>query len=171
MSVGGVNRKVILSDWQSFEIENIFEVSRGKRHIEKDRRKGDIPYYSASSVNNGITDFISNPLFISENKLLITTFCDCYFAQGVFTASDEISILNNENLNQYNGKFISHIVMTNKSKYAFGRKAFTDRVKKQKILLPTKNNMIDWQGMEDFIKQKELEKLVKVLEYYNNFRV
>ena len=125
-------------EWREFRIGDIFVVSRGKRLIEKDRKKGEIPYYSASSVNNGVTDYISNPLFTAENKLLVTTFCDCYFADRIFTASDEITILDNEKLNKYSGKFISTIVMSNKNKYAFGRKAFTDRIREQKILLPVK---------------------------------
>ena len=136
------NLKLTDREWREFRIGDIFVVSRGKRLIEKDRKKGEIPYYSASSVNNGVTDYISNPLFTAENKLLVTTFCDCYFADRIFTASDEITILDNEKLNKYSGKFISTIVMSNKNKYAFGRKAFTDRIREQKILLPVKMTSI-----------------------------
>lgn len=136
------NLKLTDREWREFRIGDIFVVSRGKRLIEKDRKKGEIPYYSASSVNNGVTDYISNPLFTAENKLLVTTFCDCYFADRIFTASDEITILDNEKLNKYSGKFISTIVMSNKNKYAFGRKAFTDRIREQKILLPAKMTSI-----------------------------
>ena len=136
------NLKLTDREWREFRIGDIFVVSRGKRLIEKDRKKGEIPYYSASSVNNGVTDYISNPLFTAENKLFVTTFCDCYFADRIFTASDEITILDNEKLNKYSGKFISTIVMSNKNKYAFGRKAFTDRIREQKILLPVKMTSI-----------------------------
>ena len=170
------NLKLTDREWREFRIGDIFVVSRGKRLIEKDRKKGEIPYYSASSVNNGVTDYISNPLFTAENKLLVTTFCDCYFADRIFTASDEITILDNEKLNKYSGKFISTIVMSNKNKYAFGRKAFTDRIREQKILLPAKMTSIspppppqpDWQFMERYIKQKEQKKIQELMEQLSN---
>lgn len=168
------NLKLTDREWREFRIGDIFVVSRGKRLIEKDRKKGEIPYYSASSVNNGVTDYISNPLFTAENKLLVTTFCDCYFADRIFTASDEITILDNEKLNKYSGKFISTIVMSNKNKYAFGRKAFTDRIREQKILLPVKMTSIstppqpDWQFMERYIKQKEQQKIQELMEQLSN---
>ena len=58
------NLKLTDREWREFRIGDIFVVSRGKRLIEKDRKKGEIPYYSASSVNNGVTDYISNPLLL-----------------------------------------------------------------------------------------------------------
>lgn len=162
------NLKLTDREWREFRIGDIFVVSRGKRLIEKDRKKGEIPYYSASSVNNGVTDYISNPLFTAENKLLVTTFCDCYFADRIFTASDEITILDNEKLNKYSGKFISTIVMSNKNKYAFGRKAFTDRIREQKILLPVKMTSIStpppqigslWSGISSKKNNKKYKSL------------
>ena len=34
-------------EWGEFKIGNIFEIARGKRHIEKKRKKWSIQYYSA----------------------------------------------------------------------------------------------------------------------------
>lgn len=154
-------------EWRSFKIGDIFETTRGKRHIEKNRNKGNIPYYSASSVNNGITDFISNPLFTMKNKILVTTFCDAFYAANTFTASDEMTILDNKHLNKYNGLFISNSIMSNKSKYAFGRKAFTERVREQIIILPIDlKGYLNWQFMEDYIKQEQKQQAQKVIAYY-----
>lgn len=154
-------------EWGEFKIGNIFEIARGKRHIEKNRKKGSIPYYSASSVNNGVTDFISNPLFVMGNKIIVTTFCDAFYAGNTFTASDEITILDNKYVNKHNGLFISNSIMSNKSKYAFGRKAFTERIKEQIIMLPIDSQgQPNWQFMEDYIKQEQKQQAQKIIDYY-----
>ena len=153
-------------EWGEFEIGAIFKVSRGKRFIEKDRKKGDFPYYSASSLNNGLTDFIKTPLFIERNSLIVTTFGDSYFVKGNFTASDVVSILKSKFLNEYSGKFIAQMITHNREKFAFGYQAFTERIKRQKILLPiTPQGEPDYVFMEDFMRQKEQEKLEKYKSY------
>ena len=156
-------------EWRSFRIKDVFEVKRGKRHIEKNREIGEIPYYSASSLNNGVTDFISNPLFIDRNKLLVSTFCDAFFAPKEFTASDEMTILGNEYMNERSALFISRCIKSNSTKYAFGRKAFSERIKEQIILLPIdSDDSPNWKFMEDYIKQEMKKQSHKVINYYEN---
>ncbi len=65
--------------WADFTLSQVFPfIMRGKRLIERNRKKGNIPYYSASKENNGLTDIIENPLFIEKDKLIISTFCNCF---------------------------------------------------------------------------------------------
>lgn len=156
-------------EWGRFRIKDVFEVKRGKRHIEKNRKIGEIPYYSASSSNNGVTDFISNPLFIDRNKLLVSTFCDAFFAPKEFTASDEMTMLGNEYMNERSALFISRCIKSNSTKYAFGRKAFSERIKEQIILLPIDSDgSPNWQFMEDYIKKEMKAQSQKVIAYYEN---
>jgi hypothetical protein len=152
--------------WGEFVIENIFHVHRGKRLIKNDRKPGRIPYYSATCNNNGVTDFISNPLFVEENKILVTTFGDAFFAEGEFTASDEITILHNDELNKYNSLFVCAKIRDNNEKFKFGYKCFSSRIKRQTILLPLdENNDPDWDFMEAYMKQLEYKKISKYLDY------
>ncbi len=161
------------SNWKKFVIGRLFKVSRGKRLVEEDREKGNVFYFSASQANNGLTDKISNPLFMEKDSLIYTTFGDCFYVEGEFTASDEISILKNENLNKYTGLFIATVINKNKYKYAFGRKAFQNKFLNEIINLPVKikkdgSTLIesqrkysvegyipDWEYMENFIKEIE----------------
>lgn len=150
------NRELDDVEWGEFVMGELFTLDRGKRLIKTDRLSGDIPYYSASGERNGLTDFISNPLFVDSDKILVSTFCDAYFVEGEFTASDEMTILSHERLNKYIGLFISMAIRDNKSKYAFGWKAFTNRISSQKILLPVDSNgNPDWDFMEQYMKRIE----------------
>lgn len=156
--------------WSEFTLNKIFPfIMRGKRLIARDRIKGNIPYYSASKENNGLTDMIKNPLFIEKNKLIISTFCNCFFVEGEFTASDEITIFGNDKLNKYNGLFISYIVKSNAIKYAFGFKAFSERLARQIINLPIDSKgEPHWDFMENFMRKIEYKKLNIYLDYIKN---
>lgn len=147
-------------EWGQFLIEDLFTILRGKRFIKNDREKGEIPYYSSSETNNGLTDFISNPLFVEKDKIIVTTFGDSFFVEGKFTASDEITILGNENINKYNGLFVCEMIKNNAKKFRFGYKAFSGRLKRQTILLPLNNKL---QQMHGSRYQSEMLKLLQFL--------
>ena len=151
-------KRVNTTHWREFKYEQIFDsITRGRRLVESDRISGDLAYYSASKKNNALTDSIANPLFIEKNSIIYTTFGDCFYVDGEFTASDEISIFKHPKLNLYNGLFLATIIKKNKNKYTFGRKAFNNKYSKNYILIPAKKNINgdyepDWQFMEDYIK-------------------
>ncbi|WP_158656989.1 restriction endonuclease subunit S [Helicobacter aurati] len=165
-----MNKNLESMRWGEFVVGEIFDFAmRGKRLIERDRVKGNIPYYSASKESNGLTDMIANPLFIAKNKLIISTFCDCYYVEGEFTASDEITIFGNDKLNKHNGLFIARIVKSNASKYAFGYKAFSERLMKQIIMLPIDSKgEPNYKFMESFMRKLEQKHLQKILAYYTH---
>ena len=167
-----MNRDLKLNSvkWAEFTLNKVFPfIMRGKRLIERDRIKGNIPYYSASKENNGLTDMIENPLFIEKDKLIISTFCNCFFVEGEFTASDEITIFGNDKLNKYNGLFISYIVKSNAIKYAFGFKAFSERLARQIVNLPIDSKgQPYWEFMENYMKQIEEKQKQKAIKYYTD---
>lgn len=153
--------KLNIKQWKEFRINELFKIIRGKRLVEIDRTSGEIPYYSASDFDNGLTDKIGNPLFIEKDALIYTTFGKCYYVEDKFTASDEISILKNENLNIYNGLFIATIITQNKYKYTFGRKAFENRFSENLIKLPINaKGGIDFQFMENYIRSLSYSKFL-----------
>lgn len=155
--------------WKEFNIYYIFNYLRGKRQVEKSRVIGNIPYYSASQLNNGLTDFISNPTFtIHTNAIIYSTFGDAHYVEKTFSTSDEITILINMKLTQYNSLFICRAINQNKTKYSFGRKAFSNKIGKDKILLPIecdKKENIDWQYMEQYTKSITDKKIDKYIKY------
>lgn len=151
-----MNIKLSERKWKKIPIggnKGLFEIVRGKRFVKEDHIVGDVPYYSASNSNNGLTDLVGNPLFIERDSLIYTTFGDCYYVNGEFTASDEISILKNQNMNKYSALFLATIIGANKWKYKFGRKAFQNKFINEEIEVPVnEKEEIDWDFMEKYIK-------------------
>lgn len=162
--------KINTSKWKEFVIGDLFTVTRGVRQKAADRLSGEIPYYSASEFNNGMTDSISNPSFIEKDAIICTTFGNAFYVEGEFTASDEITILKHPKMNKYSGLFIATIIKKNKHKYSFAIKAFSTRIKKDVISLPVDDNdEPHWFKMEmvtkDFkVKLIDRLKLMKNLE-------
>lgn len=155
--------------WKTFRLYDVFNHSRGKRQVEKSRIDGSIPYYSATQSNNGLTDFISNPGFtVNTNAIIYSTFGDAYYVESGFSASDEITVLTNPNLNKYIGLFICRLIQQNKSRYSFGRKAFSNKIGKDKIMLPVTiedESKPDWDFMESYSKERYEEKETTYQEY------
>jgi hypothetical protein len=145
-----------MSDWKEFSFidKKLWtKITHGKRLIESDRINGEIPYYSASEYNNSMTDSINNPLFTEQNCIVYSTFGTAFWAEGEFTASDEVYAFYNSKLNKYNALFITTIMRQNQYKFKFGRKAFSNKFENEIIMLPVdKNNEPDWQYMENYIK-------------------
>lgn len=162
LAVEGVDR-----EWRDFKISEIFkEYKRGMRQIEENRKKGKTPYYSASDSNNGMTDCISNPKFICEKQCICcSTFGDAYYVKGNFTSSDETTLLFNKNINEYNGLVLARIISNNKTKYGYGRKAFTQKILNDRIMLPIKEKEIDWNYMTAVGKELEKRKYEEYLKF------
>ena len=156
---------------KEFKITEVFtEIQRWKRQKSEDRRPWNLAYYSASMNSNWLTDFISNPSFIIKNPSIVySTFWDAYYVPGNFSTSDEMTILGYDGLNKYNAFFMVQALKQNKIKYSFWRKAFSNKILKDKILLPVDSYWKpDYKFMEDFIKEREKNKREKYRKYVEN---
>ena len=179
ISLGKVNDNNILSDWREFFIggkEGIFDIKATQSGIDKNKLNsdiGNIPYITRSEVDNGINLFVSdkqNEKYKKDKSNVITIGLDTqtiFYQQNAFYTGQNIQILSNDNLNRYIAMFIIPLLKTQMKKFSWGGNGATlGRLNRTKILLPTKNNQIDWKGMEQYIREKELEKIIELLKYY-----
>lgn len=144
------------NEWQEFKMIDIFEqIIRGKRlkseDREHDKNKKQTLYFSASEIDNGLTDSISNPLFVEKNALIYTTFGDCFYVEEEFSASDEINIFKHSQMDKYSALFIATIISQNKYRYRFGRKAFFNKFENEIIKLPAKQENGKFEPDFDFM--------------------
>lgn len=154
------------TNWGEFELKDVFNFEKGERLIEMDKILGDIPFVTASSYNNGITSFISFDGSRSEhkklfkNKITIDVFGNVFLSPGRadnYFSSDNVytlSLKSKKNLSIYTELFLVSIFRKLQEKYSFGRKITLQRLEKESIKLPVKQNSKepDWQFMEDYIK-------------------
>lgn len=154
--------------WKEFELHSIFDILSGVRLTSSDMKKGTIPFIGATDKNNGITNWISdknnstdkNVLGVNYNGSVGEVFYHFYEA----TFSDDVKRLKLKNTHHRNAMiylFIKTLILQQKTKYQYGYKFNSNRMKKQKILLPvTAKGTPAWQFMEEYIKSMSNKNLI-----------
>ena len=154
--------KINKNNWQEFEFDDIFTISRGKRLVKIDQVGGEIAYISSSKQNNGVDNYILPPDFmiIYQNALTLSNSGSvgyCFYHPYKFVASDHCTVINikdeNIKLDNYISLFLKPIIESMKGKYNFAREINNERLRKEKILLPVKDDKsLDWGFMKNYIK-------------------
>ena len=122
--------KIDTSDWKEFTIEELFETSRPQKRSKSKYEKGDVPFVASGNYNNGVDVFLkpeSGEELDKGNCITVSPVDGSSFYQecdflGRGGGGSSIIILRNENLNKYNGYFISTIIRKVCSKYGYSSK-------------------------------------------------
>ncbi len=151
-------------EWREVRLSDLFTIKKGERLIKSDRKNGDVPLITASSINNGITSFIDFETFKSkkkyfENKITIDMFCNVFYQNFKYFSDDNVHTLIFKNKkfdiyyeNEYINIFLQTIIKQLFYKYGYGRQVRLKRLEEEIIKLPYKKNIPDWEFMENFIK-------------------
>ncbi len=159
--------------WDEFEIGKIFNVSGTiTTHPSKLLKGGITPRITCAATNNGFDNLYKNKPTEKGGVITIdsATVGFVSFQPYSFIATDhveKISLKNNTVINKYLGEFIVRVITSATfSKYGYGYKFSQNRIKKQKILLPVNSKgEPDYVFMEQFMRQKEQEKIDKFQNY------
>lgn len=155
--------------WDSFFIEAIGEIKSGKDITKKSMVPGDIPYVSATSLNNGVSAYISNTndtlekdcISINRNGSVGYAFYHPYTA---LFSNDCRKLVTG--LDKYTNLFIVNQIKAQKDKYNYGYKMGTNRILRQKIFLPVNSNgEPDYDYMKQYMINTEISMLKKYLKY------
>lgn len=157
-------------EWKEFSINEVAYIFSGKDIYEAERVKGDTPYISSTSQNNGIGYFVDNKnqtlqkncLSVNRNGSVGYSFFHPYLA----LFSNDCRKLKLKHNAEYIGFFIANQIALQKEKYNYGYKMGTARLKRQKIILPVnETNEPDYEYMEQYIKNIEYKKIKQYLDY------
>ena len=160
-------------EWKEIFIEEVAEIYSGKDIYEKERTIGDTPYITATANNNGIGYFIGNKnktlesecISVNRNGSVGYAFYHCYEA----LYGNDTRKLKPFIKNKYTALFITHAITSQKDKYGYGYKMGTGRLKRQKIMLPVSDGEINYEYMENFIKNIEKKHIKNVLKYLDEY--
>ncbi|MBO4381771.1 MAG: restriction endonuclease subunit S, partial [Bacteroidales bacterium] len=171
--IGGGQRNLLNHKWKAFDFTDVFtDIQRGKRLKKADHSEGNTPYVSSTSQTNGVDGFIGN-------TSRVRTFEDCltvansgsvgsaFYHRYRFVASDHVTSLQHEGLDKYAYLFMVPIINRLSEKYSFNREINDERIKREKILLPTDNKgEIDFAFMSAFMRDVEQDMLGTTLKYF-----
>lgn len=158
--------------WKSFTFTELFrEVKRGKRLRSADHIGGNAPYVSSTGLNNGVDSFIGNTEGIRSFKDNLSlansgSVGSCFYHFYEYVASDHVTGLTLEKPDKNIYLFMSTVIKRISEKYSFSREINDQRIKREKIMLPSDSNgNPHWDYMSKFMQNIEMEKLSKALEY------
>lgn len=137
---------------------------------------GETVFIGRRSDNNGLQDFVNidSKKIINKNCITVSMVGEprAFYQQYDFTCSQNILILRNDKyLNKSIAMYLCSIInnyLMDKG-YGYGYPVGLKRVLRNKIILPidSKGNL-NWQFMEDYIKQEMKVQSGKVASYYEN---
>lgn len=122
-----------------------------EEHIKNVRK---YPYVTTQATNNGIRNFYD--IFTDEGNILtidsaVLGFCS--YQPLNFSASDHVEkLVPKFELNVYKALFLTTVINKEQYRYSYGRKYNQDRIRETVIKLPFKNNAVDWDFIENYIK-------------------
>lgn len=158
-------------EWGEFWLEDIVDIKSGIDIYEKERIDGNIPYITAKSVDNGIGYFVSNTnktlesdcISINRNGSVGYAF---YHPYPALFGNDTRKLVQ-KNKNKYNSIFMTRCLINQKEKYGYGYKMGTERLKRQKLLLPVnKLGKPDYSYMKKYMQIEEIKQAYKIVDYY-----
>lgn len=159
------SQKIFTPLWKDFLVKDILKIYNGKgiTQEEIEEHPGSFPVVQSGADNNGVLGFIDLEYCKEMNYTISEEMCLTVARTGsagyisfqkegcVVGDSAKILILK-ENPNIYRYLFIQTLLMKNNYKYTYGRKVTEKQYLNLTLKLPTKNNNIDWEYMENYIK-------------------
>ena len=149
-------------------MEDVCEIQSGKDIYERDRVEGMTPYITATANQNGIGYFIGNDNATLESECLSV---NRNGSVGYSFYHDYPALYGNDTRklrlrfkSKYVGLFISRVITNQREKYGYGYKMGTARLKRQKIMLPVKeDDSIAYEYMIDQMKWLEFKEIYHIL--------
>lgn len=159
-------------EWKDFYINEIFLIKSGKRLTKRDMKMGNRPFIGASSINNGITNFVSNINSTLDKNVLGVNYNgsvgECFYHKYDCIFSDDVKRfhLKYESDNQKLFLFMKTLILFQKVIFTYGYKFNENRMLQQKIMLPiTSDGKPDYAYMEQYTKNLMLRKYYEYLDY------
>ncbi len=144
-------------NWKWFEIQDLFEIKKGKRLTKADMIEGETPFIGSIDSNNGYREYIDAKPIHSGNTITVNyngSVAESFYQPKPFWASDDVNVLYPKfNMNPLIALFFTTVIKAEKYRFNYGRKWHVERMNISKIKLPSTNRkQPDYEFMENYIK-------------------
>ncbi len=159
-------------EFASFNFDKVFDsIKQGRRLKKDDQLPGNIPFVMAGIGNNGVVNYISNPVAsFPKNSITIDIFGNTFYRNFDYGAGDDTGVYYSTT-KKYSEKMMLYFTTTMyqavKGKFDFGKKLRSSQSLKFKMILPTKSNQPDYKAMELIVSAVQKLVMKDVVEYSN----
>ena len=158
--------------FKEFTVGELFDVTQGRRLKKSDFEDGNIPFVMASSRNNGVVAYLSNPVTTNETFITADILGNVFYHDSFVGFGDD-----NCGLKLKNGKesetiylYLVGVLSGFKSIASYGNKLRGKWYQEQLIPLPVKpgtEDDIDWDYMASYVRTMEKQVIADVVDYKN----
>ncbi|WP_433973940.1 restriction endonuclease subunit S [Tunturiibacter lichenicola] len=144
--------------WRDFQLQDLFEVKKGRRVTKADRSPGTTRFIGASEKNNGITDLADvAPIFPSGTLTVVyngNSVGNAFFQDQDYFACDDVNVLVPKcQMSRWVQLFIASVIKHGRSRFTYGYKWTLARMNATTVRLPVDaSGKPDWEYMESFMK-------------------
>ena len=170
-----LNEKLKNVKWGEFNVIDVFNVKNTGNILSRDiiENSGETPYLCASAENNAVSSYISyNDKYLDEGNCIFIggkTFVVTYQEKDFYSNDSHNLVLylkNEEKRSKENQLFLAACI--NKSlghKYSWGDSISNRKIQKDKVVLPIKNGIVDFEFIENFIAELEAQRIAELEAY------
>lgn len=161
-------------EWGEFEIGKEFDVNNSKAYHKtdlKESKKDGISYISRTNCNNGLESLIKKGKFKKNPSNTISFGAEnakFFYQPNEYITGNKMYYIEKESLNKYSCLFIQEMLDNSiiNCGFGYGKGLIGSRVKKRFVKLPTTpQGTPNYALMEQFMRQKEQEKIEKFQNY------
>ena len=156
--------------WQEFVFREIFDnIKQGRRLKKEDQISGKIPFVMSGTTNNGVANYVSNPVAsFPKNSITIDIFGNTFYRNYDFGAGDDTGVYWSSQ-DRYSLKMMLFLTTSMKqavaNKFSYGHKLRSSQSLDFKMWLPVKNGQPDYEYMESYISAVQKLIIADVVKY------
>ena len=154
-------------EWGEFTFKSIFNrIAQGRRLKKDDQITGNIPFVMAGTTNNGVVNYISNPVAIFfKNSITVDIFGNVFYRDYDFGAGDDTGVYWSDKKEYSKETMLFFAIAMEKSligKFSFGKKLRSSQSLDFKMQLPIKNGELDYEFMEIFVAELAAQRVAEL---------
>jgi type I restriction enzyme M protein len=152
-------KKVETDSWEEFTFEQLFDIKRGVRVVNRDLEAGETPLIRCIKENNGVTEYTNLVPNFEGNVISVNyngSVGEAFYQPVPFFATDDVLVLNPKKnyfprFNEKIGLFICSVIKLERFRFHYSRKWNIERMKKSTIRLPANSKTIDLEIIEQTV--------------------
>ena len=170
-----LNNKINKVEWGDFKIGYLFYINTYKKRFDANKvdvlENGKYPYVVRTAFNNGIKGYIEeDEQYLNDGNTISfgQDTATMFYQEKPYFTGDKIKIVKSKDkrFNKNNAQFFILSMNKSFSSFSWGSSSYSVKIiENQKIQLPVKNGKIDFDFMESFIAEIEIERIKNVQLY------
>lgn len=181
-----LNEKLQAVKWGEYKLGDLFDVDSYTKRFDANKvvikEKGEYPYIVRTSINNGQKGYIDEDhQYLNKGNTIAfgQDTATMFYQEKPYFTGDKIKVLKPKlgRFNKSNAQFFLVAMRKPFELFSWGTSSYNvEIIKKQRIVLPVKDDKIDFDFMESFVAELEAQRVAELSAYltvsgYDNYEL